>query len=302
MAAFDQNYSISVQIGTHTYVLSDSAPFELVSIANIGTSEATRITERGPSQDGDTDINYVLEPRTIDLILQAQSTSLYPLEYNRALANKIFKASNVPIKLCITFPSGAQRQIDTHSLGRLELPLTIGSLNYFKFGVTLRAANPTWYDPATIAVNFGIAAGSSAFTVPTVIPTFFGGSILDQTVPIAYAGTYRDYPIMLLYGPITNPIIRNLATGDKISFQGYTIASGDYYVIDLRYGRKLVYRNGNIADNRIAETSQDSNLATFALEPDPTVTDGLNSIRVTGSGVNGVTKLYFQYNNRYDGV
>ncbi len=298
----DQNFVLEAIIGAKTYNLSNSAPFEVIDLDNLGASEATRITERGPAQDGDSDIDFVLEPRTMGLVLQAQSSPTYSYEANRELANKLFKATNTPIILRLTFPSGKVRQIDTQSVGGLKLPLTIASLPAFRFGVVLRAGTPTFYDPNAVSVNFGIAAGSSAFTVPTVIPTFFGGSTLDQTVVITYAGTYREFPVMILYGPIINPIIRNNTTGDKISFQGYTIPQGDYYTIDLRYGRKQVYRNGNPADSRIAETTSDSNLATFALEADPDVPDGLNSIQVTGSGVNGITRLYFQYNNRYDGI
>jgi len=281
--------------------LSESDPLEIVSIGNLGAAKATRITERGPSQDGDSDNDRVLEPRMIPIVLQARSSVAYTYEDNRDLINKLFKATNVPIRLTFIFDSGKTRAIDTQSVGDINLPLALKELAVIKTGIMLRAANPTFYDPVAQSLSFGLTTGG-ATAVPTAVPTPVGGSILDQTAAIVYDGTYADFPLLYIYGPITNPKIENLTTGDFLDFNGYTIANGDYYTIDLRYGRKQLYRNGNTADNRINELTSSSTIATFSIKAHPDVTDGLNLFRVTGSSASGATQVFIQYYRRYDGT
>lgn len=300
MAAMNGIDRIYVTIGTIDTDISEGTPLEIVNIDNLGASEATRITERGPMQDGDSDIDQILEPRIIPIILQARVSDTYTQRIIRDTINGLFKATNVLIALTIVWADGTIYRIDTRSLGNINLPLNIGTNNYIKVGVNLRAANPTFYDPNLSIFNFGLS-GAGETQVPVTVPTFVGGSALDQTAVINYDGTYRAYPIIYIYGPITNPKIENLTMGTKLDFTGYTIANGDYYTVDLRYGRKIVYKNGNIADNRINELTLDSSIATFAVEARPLAISGVNSIRVSGSAVTGVSQVYLQFNRRFDG-
>jgi len=251
-------------------------------------------------QDGDTDDDQVLEPRIIPLILQARVSAAYTQRAIRDLVSDVFKATNITIALTIIWEGGKTYRIDTKSLGNISLPLNISSNNYIKFGVNLRAGNPTFYDPVLSIFDFGLT-GSGQTLVPVTVPTFVGGSSLDQTTVINYDGTYRAKPIIYIYGPITNPKIENTTMGTKLDFTGYTINNGDYYVIDLRFGRSTIYRNGNTADPRINELTIDSTLTTFAIEAKPVAVSGTNSIHVSGSGVTGVSRVYLQYNRRFDG-
>lgn len=288
--------------GVRTYI-DDGAPLEVVDIANLGASEATRVTERSPAQDGDTDIDRRLEPRIIPIVIQARPDDVaYTYEDARALINRLFKGSRTKIVLGIEFDNGARYHIDTQSVGGVELPFNLLATRYMKTGVRLRAANPTFYDPDLKSQSFGLAGGGSAFTVPTVVPTFFGAGTIDQTVTIEYDGTYKDFPVIQVYGPITDPIIRNLTTGGILDFTGYTVAGGDVWTIDLRFGRKQVYRNGDPLDSQLYKLTNASTIATFAIEADPDVPNGTNVIRVTGSSVTAVTQVYVQYYRRFDGI
>jgi hypothetical protein len=290
-----------IRNGVTTY-LSESAPLEVVHIDKLGASAASRITERSPGQDGDSDIDHRLEPRTIPIILQARIIEGWTYTQLRALINERFRATNVPIALGFIFDDGSTYQIDTQSIGDLDLPLSLENTLMIKVPVILRAANPTFYDPITTTVNFQLSASGGAFFVPSFVPTFFGGSTLDQTIVLSYDGTYPDFPLLTVYGPITNFKIVNDSTGAKLDLTGFTINSGDYYTFDLRYGRKLVYKNGVTSDNRINEVTSDSQLATFNIEADPTVSGGLNQYHVTGTSATGLTKAVLQYHRRFDGI
>lgn len=289
--------------GTHTYQLSDSSPFDVVTIDGIDTSAVEAITEQGPLQDGDSDVDMRLQPRTVQMVLQAV-TRLPPYDHesNRLLFNRIFAPSSMLGTLQITYDNGQVFAITARMMGNAGIKRGLQEDRLMRAGVVLRCPDPLWYNPVEHVISFGIAAGGGSFQVPTPVPTGLGTSTLNQTNTINYDGTYREFPIFQINGPITNPKIVNTATGKKIDFTGIAIAGGDYYTVDLRYGRKYVYKNGNKTDLRTGETTTDSNLATFALEHNPIAVDGVNPITVTGTGVNSNTQVYMRYFDRYAGI
>lgn len=291
--------SLLATIGITTYNLTSGAPLTMLEIDGIAAPAARPLSERGPLQDGDTDLGFRLEPRTVSLALQGITTASYTSDTIRDLINRLFKPSNVPIYLDVVRDDASVRRLMCRSLGEYSLPQNIMAQLYAKTVITLRAADPLFYNPAMQALSFGIAAGSTGFLIPMPVPTKFGTSVVNQNIPLAYAGTFREYPVIQIYGPITSPVITNQTTGDKIDFTGITIAAGDWYTVDLRYGRKFAYRNGVTTDIRTGEATTDSDFATFSIEADPEASGGVNDIKVTGSAANSVTQVYVQYFERY---
>lgn len=288
--------------GTHIYELSNSAPFDVVSIDGIDTAAIDPITEQGPLQHGDSDIDMRLQPRIVQMVLQARTTNTYSHESNRELFNRIFTPSRQLGKLRITYNNLRVFEIVARCLGNSGIRRSLVDDQLLRAGVALRCPDPLWYNPEMHSISFGIAAGNSAFSVPTPVPTPMGSSVLNQTTTINYAGTFAEFPLFLVYGPIADPKIVNASTGRKIDLTGITIANGSYYTIDLRYGRKFVYKNGDTSDIRTGEVTTDSQLATFAIEADPDVADGVNPITITGTSANSVTQVYMQYYDRYSGI
>lgn len=288
-------------INAVSYPLDNDNPLTVIDIDGLPNAEAKPLTERGPLQDGDSDLGVRLQPRLLMVKLQAVTTATNSYASNRQLINRLFRSS-LRSTFEIIFDDGSVRRIDVRSLGGYSLPSNLMNMLRFETVIPLRAAYPIFYDPNLITINFALAVGTNGFTVPTPVPSFVGSSTIDVIKTIAYAGTYQDYPLIEIYGPVTSPVITNLTTGATIDFTGITIANGDYYTIDLRYGRKFVYRNGDTSDIRTGETTNNSNLATFSLQPDPIVPLGMNDIKVTGTAASPVTQIYLQYYNRYDGV
>jgi len=289
--------------GTHTYELSDSQPFEVVEIDGIDSAAVTAITEQSPLQHGNTDKGMVLQPRIIQMVIQAPNNPpTYTTEINRKLFNRIFGPSQMLGRFRVTYDSGDVFEIVARCLGNSGMGRSLEKDILVRAGVALQCPSPLWYDPVMKSIAFGIAAGSTGFTVPTPVPTFVGTSTLDQTVTLTYDGTFQEFPIIHVYGPIDDMVMTNLATGRKIDLNGTLVANGDYYTFDLRFGRKFVYRNGVTTDLRTAEVTTDSQLATFAIEADPIATDGINPIRFTGTSVTSQTQAYMQYYDRYSGI
>lgn len=143
--------------GTDSLAFNGS-PYSLISINGIGGAPTRRLEERGPLQDGMTDLGYRLEPRVIDMIIWIRAASETLLDGYRDTLLEFFKPkSDTPIKLRVTRADGGVRQIDGYSVGVVEAPSTVGERpggKAQKVGVQLRCANPIWYDPTPGSVAF----------------------------------------------------------------------------------------------------------------------------------------------------
>lgn len=123
-----------------------------------------------------------------------------------------------------------------------------------------------------------------------------GGSVFSLS--LAYEGDLPEYPVIVINGPISDPILTNTTTGETLDFTGYTIGSADFYTIDLRYGSKTVRNSGG--DNRIGQLSNDSDLATFHVEPAPVAAGGTNVFSLSGTATGTATAAVITYYNRYE--
>src|SRR3990167_10340530 len=121
------------------------------------------------------------------------------------------------------------------------------------------------------------------------VPTEVGASTIDASTPVTYAGTWRSQPSLIrITGPITEFVLTNETTSDDITAKaGVTIAAGDYYDIDCRYGVATVV--DSLGANKVANLTDTSELTTFHLAPDPDAPGGINVLSLTGSGVTSVT-------------
>jgi hypothetical protein len=78
------------------------------------------------------------------------------------------------------------------------------------------------------------------------------------------------------------------------------IPAGRTWTFNLLYGYKTV--TDDLGVNQIAAVTAASDLATFAIVPEPEVLDGVNIITVAGTGTTGASATNLFYFNRYVGV
>jgi hypothetical protein len=287
-------------VGGTTYSLNDGTYVYWIGEDGVGNTPSRRITEQGPLQHGDTDVDVRLDPRVFRESFQIIPASLSAHYDARKALLRFLRPSATKMQLKWTLDNGDVRQIDCVVIDGPNFASTEREGFAQKLVVQFRAADPTFYDPTQIATTFGVGAGAGAFSYPLSFPVSFGGSTVNQTRTITYDGTWREYPVIVIAGPITNPIISNLTTGDKLDFTGITISAGDSYTIDCRYGYKTV--TNAAGTNKIADLTNDSDLATFSLEAAPDVAGGNNDIQVTGTSANATTQVYLRYYNRYVGI
>lgn len=285
--------------GSTTLDISDEINYQHEQNDGFGMPPLHRITERGPLQDGVTDRGYRLDPRPIALVIP-MLTDTWSDHYDRreALLDVLNPGYDEIIQLRFTLPDGSQRQIDTHLAAGPVFTTKdqIAGGSNMRAGFTLVAPDPSWYDLTPGSATFALGGGADTWPVPFSVPFTVGASTIDITTVIDYQGSYISYPHLIrITGPITDAIITNNATGEKLDFTGTTIAGGDYYDIDCRYGYKTVVDAAGA--NKISKLTTDSDLVTFHLAIKQS-----NSIRVQGSSITASTVVQISYVTRYLGV
>jgi len=198
---------------------------------------------------------------------------------------------------------GSVRQLDVNYLSDATMPLVSADNNAIR-RVALRvvAHDPVWYDPEP--KTFYYSASSSAGTwiltgagTDLSFPASFSSIVVGFSSVLAYAGTWKSYPIIVLDGPIQNPEIHNDTTGETLDFDGHAVADGETLTIDCRYGYKTVIYSAT--GNAIDWLTTDSDLGTWHIAGKNEIADGNNDIRVEGTGVGANTQVRIQYYERY---
>lgn len=256
-----------------------------------GLAPLHRITTRGPLQHGDSDIDFRLDPRIVQLPLIVENTSRVAPIYThydiRRILLDIFRPQETGIlQVGINYTISsvlytALYKMNVRVLGGLEFNVDPKEY-HIRTVVQLRADDPTWYNDTD--------------PLGVVFTTTYVNANINGSQVFAIGGNWFSFPIIRLIGPITNPVITNTTTGRSISVTG-TIAAGTSYYYDLRYGFKTVYTGPNqTGTNVIANVSATSDLATWSFVP------GNNTLSITGTGTTGATNAVFTHPYRFTGI
>jgi hypothetical protein len=284
-------------VNNQIFDLSDKVRVAHISNDGWGLPPIERFSEQGAFQDGTTDLGFRLRPRSIQLVLLLHATDQTDYFNQREWLTYIFAPRSEPLVLRFTY-GDKQRLIKCHYVDGLSLNSSDRIAPYsHKVGVQLQADNPLFYTPEDISIPFGIAVTLASFSIPWAIPWGIGASTINERISITYTGTYKAQPIIIIDGPITNAIIRNETTNEKISFQGHTIPADEMYTVDTRYGYRTVKNKAGTIVTQFL--SDDSDVATFHIASTLERSDGVNSLLVTGSNTNTATQVYIQYTEHY---
>jgi hypothetical protein len=220
-----------------------------------------------------------------------------------------------PVQLIFEFEDGRRRATNINLDGALTHTEAVG--NFERVSGTFRAADWRLYDPTLQTVTFGLIPDSGGLPIPFTVPIPIGGSVLNVIETINYAGGSRlaavEYPVIVINGPIENPIIENITTNEQLEFTangGLVLTVGQYVTIDLsgfpRRDAKTI-RNQD-GDSVTQYLSVDSDLATWHLSfagerlYNGTYSDGNNEIRILGDNVTLQSSAEIRYYNRYEAI
>jgi hypothetical protein len=286
---------LQATVGGTVHDLSNGDICYYVGQDGLGLPGLRRLQEQGPQQHGTTDVGFLLGPRAFQLFFAVPGESAGDVYDRRTDLLEIFRPSATPIVLTFRLPNGDVRCIDAHATGGLTFSTAQRQGYMEKVSISLSAPEPSFYDPAAEALVATLGTELGGFEVDMPIPFFVGASVINAIETIAYAGNWREYPYEIkIEGPITNARISNDTTGEVLDFAGSSLAAAQAWYIDLRYGYKTITREDT--SNAIAALTEDSDLATWHLEP------GNNEIHITGTGATVDTEITIAYYNRYIGI
>lgn len=273
---------------------------KLLAYGNLGASPTQFITRRGYRQNSQTEIDFLLQPRTISVELW-HSAACDRQEYwdiRKELHDFLRPNRNGPMTFTLRTPNGNLRSIIVRADPGLVFPPQSNNNNWnVQESMDFTAFDPLFFN----AVQSGGALTSAVqlqLVFPITFPITFGTSdVVLSTGNITYGGTWKSYPIITLTGPYTRAVISNPAVGLNI-YLSVAIAAGEQRIIDLTPGQQSITdASGN---NKFSDLGAGSNLVDFAIYPDPEVAGGVQSINVQlVFGVAGVSAASVVYYERF---
>lgn len=297
------SYTVSYAVGGNTFVLSNQSPtfpVHYLGDENFGLAPLHLITSRSPVQQGDTTLDFRLDPRIIQIPLLVECATLQEQYDQRNYLIQMFKPSNKNGTLIVEYPDGRQRHITTRVLGGLDFNMDTQAGYSIRTVIRLRCSDPTWFDPNQVTLPIVTISGTPT-AYPKAYPVTYGTSAFGGTYDLTYTGSWLSYPIITVTGPVTNFSITNTSSNQNITLvTGTTIAAGSQLRFDLRYAYKTVTDQNGV--NKIGLVDSSSELAQFAIYPAPDVADGINTLVVTGSGTTSASSVYLSYYNRFVGI
>jgi hypothetical protein len=291
----------------------------LISETGFGMPGIDYISQQGPFQHGNTIYDYRLQPRVVQLIFRGNSCSREAYWAKRADIMNLLRPNRQLIDqfdlgtLRKILPGGAMRDLNVLiEQGPEFRPREVGRWDEYGVHETLRfiAPDPTFFDPTLHEEMLNFASTYAHLILPFTIESDLvvgSGEMafdVDATygqIVINYTGTWLSYPTIIIDGPVDFPVIENLGTGQRLDLSAYNIAAGETVTFTLDFGNKTVVSSG--AGNIINYLSEDSDLSTFGIAPDPTAPGGLNTIKLSGENfLNNISKLTVRYYTRYIGI
>lgn len=162
-----------------------------------------------------------------------------------------------------------------------------GTVGYWR---STPAAGSAWTPTVTHAAMY--SKGLSTAQMDGIVSAITGGTTGNFSGTALIDGTWDEYPMIVLTGPMNDPVLTNTTTGEILSFTGATIPAGAAYLIDTRYGHKTV--EDTTGANQIGKLANASDLSTFHLRP------GANFLQVSFSGgTTAASQVNLTYYDRY---
>lgn len=265
-----------------------------------GTPPLEYVVDNAPFQHGDTVRSFRLLPRPVQLVVLHNFRSRTDYWNGRAALLDAIRPNrvtnfNTTGKLLYYLANGAKRQLDVLlDSGPGFAPPEPGWREWsFTEALRFTAHDPAWYDPTQQSISF---VGETTPTFPVIFPVQFRQ--FGTVAAVNYNGTWLEFPTFVINGPVTGLRIHNQTTDVRIALD-YALPAGFSATITLR-GSKTIVRNDGV--NLLNFLTEDSDLTTFALSPDPVAPSGVNLINISGSDTAAGTSVTMRWHSRYFGI
>ncbi len=265
-----------------------------------GAPPVNFLTRRGYKQHGATEIDYLLDPRTISVELWHSPACSRQVYWDNRLGLHEFLRHNRggPILFVLREPNGKKRALYVRANPGLQFPMPDIDNNNWNIDevIDFIAFDPIWFDPDSHR-NYIASVVDLNLVFPITFPIRFGSSTIISANSITYVGTWESFPVITLFGPYTSATLINSVTAARI-YLTIAIAGGESRIIKLTPGAQSVTDASSA--NRFSELGIDTNLVDFSIRPDPEAVGGIQQINaIFTGGLVGTTGFQVEYNDRY---
>ena len=265
-----------------------NSPYQILSVDGLKALPSLRVqdSDRG-YQDGTISGRDFLNARTVTMIIQIMSGNGLSAQANYNLLQAALQPQQngtSPLQFQLA-PGDNFQYVNARvrkAMATVDPDYTYGKI---KAQYEFYCPDPRYYDYTTQTANMTPTQPLGRTYNRTYNLTFGGGS-QTQTATVLNNGDTTTYPIITIYGPVTNPVVGSTTSSQALSFN-YTMIQSDVISINLQY--RTVLLNGNPARNLLKGSSQ-----WFAAAP------GTSLFYFTGTSTTvGQTNATVQWNNAY---
>jgi hypothetical protein len=260
VAEFGIPYSLVTPRGTLTFNASAPPTYALSGISGMDGGALRTGVDPTPTRDGATVRDAFREAAypVLEGLIYAVATATQRRQYEDNLRGYTDSIRFNDGTLAWT-PSGGTERYRTV---RLFQPVTITGAWLKNFQLGLVSPDPLAYTNTLLTTDSGGLSGGFA------------------DVTVANGGNAPNFPILRIFGPITNPTVTNQTTGEVMSFT-YSVANGRYLEVNCHPQAETVVLD--TGTNLIDKAGMSS--VFFAVAPGSTV------LRLAGTSGGGATKL-----------
>lgn len=247
------------------------------------------IEDRVPMQNGARFRQSFIEPRSLDMPFHMEDSDDEVLRAHLRNLMRWFDPSRGDGQLEIAY-GATTRRLNCRLQDGLGLDEsdTNNGIYWQDFVLTLRAADPFWYDAVPSQVVFSSAGGGAGFWFP-ILPLGLVPSAVFGTSDVENNGDVEAWPIWTIDGPTSGGIVlTNNTTGLEMQLTGLTLLLGQTLTIDTRPGHKTVERDDG--SNRMGDGFVGS------LWP---LARGTNSVTVSVGGSTTDSRVQIDYYQGY---
>ncbi len=175
-------------------------------------------------------IDY-LDERTVELGLTIQGLGLVDLDSQCDLLEGAFAVQPVEQPLTYYLADTTVGRVINCRARRVLIPRDLKrSSIYVNATIELVATDPRKYALTPTIVPTGLASSSGGMMFPATFPLGFGSVGAGGIITLTNAGNFQTPLQFTISGPVTNPIIDNVTTGQSLQFN-IILASTDTLVI-----------------------------------------------------------------------
>ena len=217
-----------------------TAPFRLLSVADLEPVNATPVAIKSPSQPGETALDVTIPPRVLvvqGLMQAADMDALWDLRrtLSRACAAQPARHGEDLIlgRLRLLRSNGDPLELDAR-VKSVSFPMPKGSVGVIGFDIEFYAPNPYWREVEDEAIQL---TGSGGFEFPLIFTEEFPSYNIEEE--IINSGDVDVAIVARLYGACENPRLINVTTGETIEILT-TLTADEYIELNTGFGQKTI--------------------------------------------------------------